>query len=111
MTLPDAAQAAAQPRVAQRGVGRNGAVKPRLRRADVIFCREQKSFQRERFRVARGQRQTFIQRLFRLAGVAKTEFQFRDPRPGEAKLRRGIRGAAGEFERGRQRCFAARAGL
>ena len=57
-------------------------------------------------RVARGERETSIQRVQCAAGVAETEFQFCHALPGETGLRRVRRGLRCQIQRGSQRNFA-----
>src|SRR5256885_1071548 len=82
----NAAEAAAQPGVAQEWVHGDGSIKPSNRLLRAILCSQQKSFQSQRFGIAGGKFEGPVQALQRAARSSKTEFQLRDMRPGEAEL-------------------------
>ena len=81
------AKSAPEPRIAKRRIHVEGAIKPRHGFTRLVLCGQQKSFERERLGIARRERETFVQGNERLVDMAKTEFQFRHARPGEAKIR------------------------
>ena len=92
MALADAAQAPAEPRVAQRAVERNGGVEGANRVGVVVLGGVQEALQRVRLGVARGQFQAGGQRLRGFADPAETEFEFGHARPGEGEVGQHLHG-------------------
>ena len=54
----------------------------------MSFRSEQEPFEREAFRIARGQFETFIERFEGLISMVEAELKFRNPHPGGAETRR-----------------------
>jgi len=79
-------------------VDRNRLVKEPACFANAILRAQQKAFQRERLRVARPQRQAFLQRLQRALRVPVTEFKLRNPGPAKCKSRRFLYRHPGCFQ-------------
>ena len=102
----DAGEAATEPGVAERGIHGQCAVEPVAGGARFALRGEHKTFQRQRLRVARREREALIQGGERGGFSAKAEFQFCDARPREARLWRVGNGLPRKFQRVPQRNFA-----
>ena len=95
MALANAAQPAPQPRIAQRRIDRDRLVKKQERLPDPVLRGQKKALQRNRRGVARRQSKRLLQRGQRLWRAPETEFEFGNPRPGEAEVRGFLRGRFG----------------
>ena len=98
--LANAAQAAPQPGVVEGRIDGDGLVKGVQRLADTVLRGQKKSSQRNGLGVSRRHLERLLERGQRLRCAAETEFQFRNPRPGEAEVRRFCRGGFGGVQGG-----------
>src|SRR5258707_11021557 len=100
MAGANAAQAAAEPGVAEAGVDRDGLVEGGERIADSIVGGEQETVQRVGLGVAWAVADGFLSGFASAVSMAEAEFQLSDSRPGEAKGGSALDGLAGGLQRG-----------
>ena len=103
----DASEAAPEPRVAEPGIDRDGAIEVFKGLSSFVAGGEQETFERERLGIARGELEAALNGFEGFAAAAEAELELAQARPAESEFGRNRDGLPRQLERFDQRFITA----